>query len=54
MSSDRRGQQKRNPARDQRDRRTRLYPRRKHEGPLRILFIDVLDLWWRFVGQVTP
>lgn len=32
-----------------RNRRTRLYPRRKHEGPLRILFIDVMDLWDRIV-----
>jgi len=33
-------------------RNRRIYDRRRHRGPLRILFIDVLDLWWRFIGWV--
>jgi len=38
------------------DRRKRGRPcsrdRRRHHGPLRLLWIDVEDLWWRVIGWV--
>lgn len=30
----------------------RIYDRRRHHGPLRILWVDVEELWWRFIWWV--